>query len=109
MILPAPSFFPNQNLVSFVSKKEKIWTINSLNPLNDEIKLIAEIPFQVEDLTWTPDGEILISNNETLYLFDIKTNSWKEVVSLINYELKKITRLAVSADGEKICLVVQGK
>ena len=100
---------PNQNLVSFVSKKEKIWTINSLNPLNDEIKLIAEIPFQVEDLTWTPDGEILISNNETLYLFDIKTNSWKEVVSLINYELKKITRLAVSADGEKICLVVQGK
>lgn len=100
---------PNQNLVSFVSKKEKIWTINSLNPLNDEIKLIAEIPFQVEDLTWTPDGEILISNNETLYLFDIKTNSWKEAISLINYELKKITRLAVSADGKKICLVVQGK
>lgn len=100
---------PNQNLVSFVSKKEKIWTINSLNPLNDEIKLIAEIPFQVEDLTWTPDGEILISNNDSLYLYDLKNNNWNEVASLKSFQLTVITRLAVSPNGKKIALVVKGK
>ncbi|MDP3353349.1 MAG: hypothetical protein Q8S44_06390 [Flavobacteriaceae bacterium] len=100
---------PNQNLVSFVSKKEKIWTINSLNPQNGAIQFIAEIPFQVEDLTWTPTGEILISNQDALFLFDLKTNNWEEATSLKSFQLKGITRLAVCPNGQKIALVVQGK
>ena len=100
---------PHQNLISFVSKKDAIWTINSLNPTNGALQLIAEIPFQVEDLTWTPNGEILISNNDFLYLYDLKNNSWKEIISLKPYNLSGITRLIVSPNGKKIALVVKGK
>ncbi|MDP2089838.1 MAG: hypothetical protein Q8J84_10615 [Flavobacteriaceae bacterium] len=100
---------PHQKLISFVSKSDSIWSINSLNPLNGEIKLITKIPFQIEDLTWTPDGKILISNNDALFLYEPDTKNWKEVVTLKPFNLSGITRLAVSSNGKKIALVVQGK
>lgn len=100
---------PHQNLISFVSKSDAIWSINSLNPLNGAIKLITNIPFQVEDLTWTPAGEIVISYKDSLFIFDFKTTVWKELALLKQDELKGITRLAICPNGKKIALVVQGK
>lgn len=101
---------PNQNLISYVSKKNEKWTINSLNPMDGTIEIITELPFQTEDLTWTPDGKILISHKNSIYLCDLKSGKkWKEIITLEPFNLNGITRLAISPNGKKIALVVYNK
>jgi len=101
---------PNKDLISYVSKKNEKWTINSLNPMDGTIEIITEIPFQIEDLTWTPDSNLLVSYHDSIYLYDINdSKSWKEIVSLKPFKLNGVTRLSVNPIGKKIALVVQGK
>lgn len=101
---------PHKNLISFVSKKDDQWNIYYLNPMDDSMKLITEIPFKTEDLTWIPDGNLLVSFQDSIYLYDLnETKSWKEIVSLKSFNLNGVTRLAVSPNGKKIAIVVQGK
>lgn len=100
---------PTKNLISFVSKAEEKWEIKSLNPIDGTIEKITEIPFQVEDLTWTPEGNILLSYLNSIYLYDTTNSTWSEVINLDIFDLKGITRLAVSPNGKKLAVVVQGK
>lgn len=100
---------PTKNLLSFVSKAEEKWQIKSLNPIDGTIEKITEIPFQVEDLTWTPTGDILISYLNSIYLYNSAINTWHEIINLEKFNLKGITRLAVSPNGKKLAVVVQGK
>lgn len=101
---------PNKNLISYVSKKNEKWSVQSLNPKDGTIEIITEIPFQTEDLTWTPEGNLLVSYHDCIYLYDFnKSKTWQEIIALKAFNLSRITRLTISQNGKKIALVVQGK
>lgn len=63
----------------------------------------------VQDLTWTPDGELLAAQGTTLYRWsrDCRTNDGWERVGTLGPRLGSVTRLAVSPDGRWLAFVAE--
>ncbi len=98
---------PGTSLISFISKEEKTWKIKSLDPISGKTDFIINTPEGAEDMSWTPDGSILIGKEDTLYKFNPKKDKdWIKISSLAGFNLKGITRLTVSPKGDKIAIVV---
>lgn len=99
---------PGENAMSFVQKiSEKDWMINRLDITSQKIIPITTTLTGREDLTWTNDGRIIMSDGEKLFYFDPKVKKgWTEVVMSNDIQLKGITRLAITADGKKLAVVV---
>ncbi|NJN41459.1 MAG: hypothetical protein HC811_03675 [Flammeovirgaceae bacterium] len=90
---------PNLNAISYVDKSdESSWKIMKYNQ-RDEITMIAETLPGREDLAWTPDGRIVMSDGERLFWFNQESSKWTPVK--MNATLKGVTRLAISSDGKK--------
>lgn len=98
---------PNTKLVSYISKKnDSIWKIKSINPITGKMKLITTTLPEAEDMCWLPNGIIMMGGNNILYTFNPnKDKDWKEAVSLKDYGITNITRLAVNSGGTKLALV----
>jgi hypothetical protein len=97
---------PGENAVSFVEKGKGEWTIKKVKA-NGSIEIIAPTLPGREDLTWTPDGKILMSDGEQLfYWLPGKSKSWEPLMWPEGFRPKGITRLAVNASGTKLALVV---
>lgn len=99
---------PNSDLVSYISKEdENVWEIKSLNPNSGKNMSIATtVTKGAEDMCWLPDGTILMGFEDKLYTFTPhKTIDWTEAALLEGYNIKNITRVAVSPDGKKLALV----
>jgi hypothetical protein len=99
---------PKTKTISFVDKssspKHLIKRIKSI----DAIDVLGEALPNREDLAWTNDERIVMSDGEKLFYFDTKKDTvWKpiEVVS-DSLSLKGITRLAINATGDKIAIVI---
>jgi hypothetical protein len=59
-----------------------------------------------EDLAWTPNGLIIMSDGVKIYWINpLKEKSWKEVRFQTPFSLKGITRISISAKGDRIALV----
>lgn len=98
---------PGTSLISYISKEKESWEIKSLNPISGKTELIVNTPKGAEDMCWTPNGTILMGKEDKLWKFNPETDTnWIEIASLSNFNLKDITRLAVSPDGSKIAIVV---
>lgn len=100
---------PNTSLVSYVSKENPdLWEIKSLDPISGVTTALTTTLPKSEDLCWLPNGTILMGNEDTLYTYTPKKSvDWKEVSSLKSYNIKNITRLAVSPDGTKLAVVAE--
>ncbi|MGC3948314.1 MAG: hypothetical protein QM762_28050 [Chryseolinea sp.] len=98
---------PGTAAVSFVQKaKDGRWTINQIDG-RGTISVIGETISGREDIAWVPGGRMLMTDGRTVYVGKPGTTSWKEIkISSVVY-LKNITRLAVSADGSKLALVIE--
>jgi Tol biopolymer transport system component len=100
---------PNESAFSFVHKiTESKWFIKKYNPRKSEISVITATLPNREDLCWTPDGKIIMSTDTKIFWMDpMKDKTWKEVqVSSGVEQLQGVTRLAVSADGKKMAVVI---
>jgi hypothetical protein len=100
---------PGENAFSFVHKiTETKWFIKKYNPRKGVISVISVTPANQEDMCWTPDGKIFFSDGDKIVWMDPKKDkTWKVVPVSSGAELLKgITRLAVSADGKKLAVVV---
>lgn len=97
---------PKTTAMSFVHKvSEKEWLIKKLNA-NGTIETITSTLPGREDLAWTPDGKILMSDGNKLFSFAPgKSDSWKPVV-MPSALAGSITRLAVNTKGNKLAVVV---
>lgn len=97
---------PTGNAISYVHKlSEGNWEIKKLqlNTLKSE-KIGTSLPGR-EDMAWTPSGILVSSDGSKLY--QLMGNTWKEIVLKETIpDLKGITRLAVSAKGDKLAIVV---
>ena len=97
---------PNERSISFVHKvAEGNWQIKKLNTETMKIATVASTVPGKEDIAWTPTGTLLTSDGAQLLA--LRGKSWKPVaVTEGQTLLKGITRLAVSADGKKLAVVV---
>ena len=100
---------PNTELISYISKSTEPWEIKSLNPKNAKIKSIMATLPKTEDMCWLPNGTIVMGKDDVLYTFiPNKDVDWKETALLKAYQIKNITRLAISPDGTKLVVVGEG-
>lgn len=99
---------PNTNLMSFISKENKgFWLLKSLNPETKEIKTITSLKLQ-EDVTWLPNGILLISKGKTIYKFDPKKETSPSLLfSSKDDNINNISRITVNSDGTKLALVAE--
>jgi WD40 repeat protein len=100
---------PGENAFSFVHKiTESKWFIKKYDPRKSIISVITATPSGEEDMCWSPDGKIFFSGGNKIVWMDPKKNrTWKDVQISAGAELlKDITRLAISADGKKMVVVV---
>ncbi len=100
---------PGENAFSFIHKiTESKWFIKKYDPRKSVISVIAATPSGEEDMCWSPDGKIFFSDGNKIVWMDPKKNrNWKDVNVNEGAELlKDISRVAISADGKKIAVVV---
>lgn len=98
---------PNSNLVSFISKEDKVWKVKSINPKTLEIKTIIDLP-QKEDICWLPDGTLLsASKNMILQHNPKKGKGWYTFHAFKDENINNISRIIVNKDGTKLALVAE--
>ncbi|MFZ1807422.1 MAG: hypothetical protein WAU36_09385 [Cyclobacteriaceae bacterium] len=100
---------PGEKAMSFIHKKsEGNWVINRLDIASQNITPIIPTIEGSEDLTWTIDGRIIMSDGNQLFFYNTKTKSdWTEVdMNLGDTKISGITRLAITKDGKKLAVVV---
>ena len=99
---------PKTNLMSFISKENKgSWLLKSLNPKTKEIKTILSLKLQ-EDVTWLPNGTLLISKGNDIYKFDPeKDKSPSLFYSSTDDNINNISRIAINSNGTKLALVAE--
>jgi Tol biopolymer transport system component len=99
---------PNERAISFVHKVgEGNWQIKKLNLETMQVRFIINTLPNQEDIAWLPNGRLITSDGTKLFVLNpTKEKTWSEVTVTDNRLLKGITRLAVSAKGDKLAVVV---
>ncbi len=99
---------PNSDLISYISKSNDAWKIRSLDISSGKTTFITNTLKASEDMCWTPNGTILMAQNNTLYKFNPNEDiDWIEVASLKEFGIVNISRLSVNADASKLVLVAE--
>jgi hypothetical protein len=99
---------PGQNAMSFVHKiSDNEWIIKRLDKATGVITdIVTTLPGR-EDLCWTPDGKIIMSDGAKIYFLDpAMEKKWVEIQMDSNEKIKGITRLAINKKGNKLAVVV---
>jgi hypothetical protein len=99
----------NENAMSFVHKvSDSVWVIKKLDLTTLAINTITNALATREDLCWTPDGRILMSNGTKIYSLNPKEEKeWSELqLKSGNDLIKGVTRLAINKEGNKLAVVV---
>ncbi len=92
--------------MSFVDKSGESWVIKRLDVRTKIVTDIVNTLPGREDLTWTPDGRVIMSDGEKLFYFRPGvSDSWQEIEGVAALKLKGITRLSVNKKGNKIAVV----
>lgn len=92
---------PNKDDMSYIQKTDSTWNITSLK----KQEIITQTIEGSEDLCWTNNGMILMSDGSDIYFFNGKWN--KVSYSGPKDFMKGITRLAISEDNTKLTVVVE--
>jgi len=97
---------PKTTSMSFVHKvSETEWLIKKINEDGSIEAIVTTLPAR-EDLTWTPDGKIIMSDGKKLFFYQPgKTDAWQEI-EMPAMPSGTITRLSVSSKGNVLALVV---
>ncbi len=100
---------PGQNAMSFTQKGENNdWVIKRLDLATMAITTITTcLPGKERDITWTPDGRILSSDEKNLFVYDPKTGgSWTVIPWPTSFSVTTVSRLAVDATGRLLAVVM---
>lgn len=99
---------PGTRFISFVHKlSETDWQVKQFDTETMAITTYASTLAGREDIAWTPTGILLSSDGTKLFMFNPKDKTWKPIHIEQGAELLKgVTRLAVSAKGDKLAVVV---
>jgi len=97
---------PHQDKFSFVQKvSDREWLVKTFDLKTREIATFIQTFPGVEDYAWTPSGVLLMANGSKLFARKKSDFAWIELADFSNAGLKNITRIAVSAKGDRIAVV----
>jgi len=96
---------PGRHAVSYVQRDSAGGWIRALDPVAGTSENLARLPEGNEFYAWTPQGELLSARGNRLLRWRTAAQTWETVREFSEPGLQKITRLAVSPDGERIALV----
>jgi dipeptidyl aminopeptidase/acylaminoacyl peptidase len=100
---------PNTRAVSFVHREsaQAVW-VKQFDPATGAITPLVQLQQgnNEGDVTWTPDGTLLMSAGTKVYAWRRGDKDWREVYDVAAHKLGAVTRLAVAPDGRSIALVV---
>ena len=98
---------PGEAAISFVHKvSDEEWWIRRLDLGSGRVtSLIKTLPGS-EDYAWTPRGTILMGSGSLLYQWTLGgSGGWTQVADFADQGVQAITRIAVSAAGDRIAIV----
>jgi hypothetical protein len=99
---------PNSELMSYISKKKKLWSINTFDPASKETSKIINAVEGSEDLTWTNNGVILMSDGYSLFSFRPGYDEdWKFVIDFKKFDLTNISRISLDRRNNHIAIVAE--
>ena len=99
---------PNSKLMSYISKKTDLWSINSFDPVNKETSTIISTVEGSEDLTWTNNGVILMSDGNSLFSFHSGYDKdWKFIIDFKEFDLTNISRISLDRENNYIAIVAE--
>ena len=94
------------NTISFVSKTDpQKWVIKEFDIKTHAVTMITETVPRSEDLTWLPDGRIVMASGSKLFVWQAGTAGWAEIADFTAAGVKRITRLSASRDGKYLAIV----
>jgi len=97
---------PGKKAISYISKATDEWKVMAYQPKSGKQKVIAETLPNAEDMTWTPDGHMIMGKDSQLYFRSLRGKSWSSFSDLAQFGLTGITRVVVSPNGQMLALVV---
>jgi Tol biopolymer transport system component len=98
---------PKTTSISFVQKvSENDWQIKKFNADGSIEPITSTLPGK-EDLTWTPDGKVIMSDGKKLFYYEPgKTTTWLEIEMPATMPAGTISRLSVNKKGDALAIVV---
>lgn len=96
---------PHRHAVSYVQRDSAGGWIRSLDPASGTGENLARLPPGTEFYAWTPEGDLFSTRGNELVRWNAGTRDWETVTRFSEPGLQKITRLAVSQQGDRIALV----
>ena len=94
------------NTISFVSKADPAtWMIKEFDIRTRAVSTITETVPRSEDLTWLPDGRIMMASGSKLFVWQTGDAAWSEIADFTAAGVKRITRLSASRDGKYLAIV----
>lgn len=96
---------PGQGAISFIRKRmgDENWVMRYDVESGAFTPLVQALP-ESEDHAWTPDGTLLMAERSRLYAWR-SGGEWREVAVFDDPAMARITRIAVSPQGDRIALV----
>jgi dipeptidyl aminopeptidase/acylaminoacyl peptidase len=100
---------PGRRAVSFVHKTTVAdWWISEIDLDTGEVRKIARTIQGSEDHAWTPSGAILMGRGSDLYKFvPGGDDTWRPIANFSRHGVRRISRLAVSPEGDSMVLVAE--
>src|SRR5207237_804675 len=71
---------PGEERMSFIEKnKTDKWLLNAFDNATGKVSLITLLP-KGEDIAWTKNGSLLLSEDDHILVYDRKQNNWSRAV-----------------------------
>jgi hypothetical protein len=101
----APRAIPGGG-VSFQQRQEDgRWWLMRLNPATSRSEPLVPMVDDVPNYTWTPRGTVLAASGNTIHEWHPGTEEWVVVATFDDPALQSISRLALTAAGDRLALV----
>jgi Tol biopolymer transport system component len=98
---------PGTNDISFIDKQGAEWQIKRYNSKNGTIETVTPTLPNREDMAWTTDGKILMSDGKKLFFVNPgEHSSWRKATLPKMIAPQGISRLAINTTLSKIAIVV---
>jgi hypothetical protein len=98
---------PGRAAVSFLQRDSVAGpSLQQVDVRTRRVTQLVKTPVGAEFFAWTPDGIALTAGGTKLYQWDPRRGgAWQEIADLAAAGLTNITRLAISAKGDRIAIV----
>lgn len=96
---------PGRRAVSYAQHDSAGFVVRVIDPVTGQGESLIRLPEGNEFFTWLPDGALLSASGNRLLRWRPGETEWSEVARFSEPGLQQISRLSVSASGDKLALV----